>query len=105
MDVIKNVSTEDFFNYCRLEESGVTVTSGTDLPLFITDIPESIIRAVFRRFPEGEEVWGERNKLHDNRAAEKFYKQQLQSKWFIGVRRNKSREKRQLSCFQRGPLY
>ncbi|NTM35989.1 hydrolase, partial [Enterococcus faecium] len=44
--VIKNVSTEDFFNYCRLEESGVTVTSGTDLPLFITDIPESIIRAV-----------------------------------------------------------
>ncbi|WP_143352860.1 amidohydrolase family protein, partial [Enterococcus faecium] len=57
-DVYKrNVSTEDFFNYCRLEESGVTVTSGTDLPLFITDIPESIIRAVFRRFPEGEEVW------------------------------------------------
>jgi predicted amidohydrolase YtcJ len=54
---------EDFFNYNRLVESGVTITSGTDLPLFITNLPESIIRATYRRFPKGNKVWQEDGSL------------------------------------------
>lgn len=46
-----------FFNYKLLRKLGVKITSGTDLPLFITDLPESIIRAHFRRFPLCEDTW------------------------------------------------
>lgn len=46
-----------FFNYQLLRMFGVQLTSGTDLPLFITDLPESILRACFRRFPTGDETW------------------------------------------------
>ena len=58
----KNQGT-DFFNYRELIKEGVLLTSGTDLPLFITDIPESILRAVFRRFPTGDKIWNEKSSL------------------------------------------
>lgn len=61
--VLEPSQAEDFFNYRCLTDHGVLVTSGTDLPLFITDVPESILRAVFRRFPEGEETWHEKGGL------------------------------------------
>ncbi|MGG5372432.1 amidohydrolase family protein [Enterococcus sp. AZ196] len=46
-----------FFNYQLLRSADIQVTSGTDLPLFITNLPESIMRACFRRFPKGQETW------------------------------------------------
>lgn len=54
---------EAFFNYRLLREAEVQVSSGTDLPLFITNLPESIIRACFRRFPTGDETWQLENRL------------------------------------------
>lgn len=46
-----------FFNYHALESAGVNITSGTDLPLFMTNLPEAIIRSVWRKFPKGEKLW------------------------------------------------
>lgn len=42
-----------FYNYHAMIDAGITVTAGTDLPLFITDIPESIYSASKRLFPDG----------------------------------------------------
>lgn len=52
---------EAFFNYRLLHEADILLTSGTDLPLFITNLPESILRACFRRFPTGAETWKKEN--------------------------------------------
>jgi predicted amidohydrolase YtcJ len=61
-EVIRN-EKKAFFNYQLLREAGVSITSGTDLPLFITNLPESIVRACFRRFPHGNETWQPENGL------------------------------------------
>ncbi|WP_044090188.1 amidohydrolase family protein [Bifidobacterium reuteri] len=46
-----------FFHYTNLTDHNVTVTSGTDCPLFVADVPEALLRASRRRFDQGEERW------------------------------------------------
>ena len=48
---------QSFFHYTHLTDYGVTVTSGTDCPLFIASVPESLLRASRRRFDEGTDRW------------------------------------------------
>jgi hypothetical protein len=55
--VIVNQNGEDFFNYKCLVENNVLITSGTDLPLFITDVPDSLLRANYRKFAQTNEQW------------------------------------------------
>ncbi|BCA84798.1 hydrolase [Enterococcus saigonensis] len=52
-----------FFNYRALKDAGVLLTSGTDLPLFLTSLPESIVRSVWRKFPRGERSWQQKRGL------------------------------------------
>lgn len=54
---------ESFFNYRLLEENAVQIISGTDLPLFITNLPESIVRACFSWFSTGRKTWQKENRL------------------------------------------
>lgn len=46
-----------FFHYSHLVDHGVTVTSGTDCPLFVADVPDSLLRASRRVFDRGEVTW------------------------------------------------
>ena len=46
-----------------MEDSNVTLSCGTDLPLLFDDIPESIYHAVFGLFPEGGEPFNPENTL------------------------------------------
>ena len=46
-----------FFHYTNLTAHDVTLTSGTDCPLFVTDVPEALLRASRRRFDHGDERW------------------------------------------------
>lgn len=63
-----------FFNYQLLRSADIQITSGTDLPLFITNLPESIIRACFRRFPAGQETWQHENGLSVLELLQSFTK-------------------------------
>lgn len=65
---------EAFFNYHLLREAEIQLTSGTDLPLFITNLPESISRARFRRFPTGAETWQLENGLTALEVLQSFTK-------------------------------
>ncbi|MNN48357.1 N-substituted formamide deformylase precursor [compost metagenome] len=58
-DVAGKENESRFYNYRGMLDAGVTVTIGTDLPLFMTSVPDSIYAASVRRFPDGspEEGW------------------------------------------------
>ncbi|WHA08964.1 amidohydrolase family protein [Enterococcus montenegrensis] len=62
-NVLPQKYAERFFNYGTLKDAKVLLTSGTDLPLFMTDLPESIIRSVWRKFPHGQKRWQEKRGL------------------------------------------
>lgn len=47
-----------FNNFGTMQKEGVRITSGTDLPLFITNIPDSIYSAVGRLFEDGKPEGG-----------------------------------------------
>lgn len=47
-----------FYDYAALFRAGVTVTIGTDLPLFIPSIPDAMYAACCRHFPDGSPVNG-----------------------------------------------
>jgi predicted amidohydrolase YtcJ len=47
-----------FYNYKSMLQAKVPVTIGTDLPLFITSVPDSIYAASFRLFPDGSPEGG-----------------------------------------------
>jgi len=52
-----------YWNRRKMADSGVTISCGTDLPLLIDDIPESIYHAVGALFPEGGEPFNKENTL------------------------------------------
>ncbi|RCX20667.1 hypothetical protein DFP94_103399 [Fontibacillus phaseoli] len=47
-----------FYNYKGMLDAGVTVTIGTDLPLFITSVPDSLYAASARLFPDASPEGG-----------------------------------------------
>lgn len=55
--VIAGENGQSFFHYTHLTDYGVIVTSGTDCPLFIASVPESLLRASRRRFDDGTDHW------------------------------------------------
>lgn len=55
-----------YWNRRKMIESGVTISCGTDLPLLIDNIPESIYHAVGGLFPEGGEPFNSENMLDRN---------------------------------------
>ena len=52
-----------YWNRRKMADSGVTISCGTDLPLLIDDIPESVYHAVGGFFPEGGEPFNKENTL------------------------------------------
>lgn len=52
-----------YWNRRKMVDSGVTVCCGTDLPLLIDDIPQSVYHAVGGYFPEGGEPFNPQNML------------------------------------------
>ncbi|AIQ75862.1 amidohydrolase [Paenibacillus odorifer] len=47
-----------FYNYKSMLEANVPITIGTDLPLFLTSVPDSLYAASFRLFPDGSPPGG-----------------------------------------------
>ncbi|MGG4219215.1 amidohydrolase family protein [Paenibacillus jamilae] len=47
-----------FYNYQSMLEANVPITIGTDLPLFITSVPDSLYAASHRLFPDGSPAGG-----------------------------------------------
>ena len=54
---------KNYWNRRKMQDSGVTLSCGTDLPLLIDNIPESIYHAVGGFFPEGGEAFNSQNML------------------------------------------
>lgn len=52
-----------YWNRRKMADSGVLLSCGTDLPLLIDDIPESIYHACGGQFPEGGEPFNQENTL------------------------------------------
>ncbi|MCQ2507410.1 MAG: amidohydrolase family protein [Dorea sp.] len=52
-----------YWNRRKMADSGVLLSCGTDLPLLIDDIPESIYHGVGGYFPEGGEPFNKQNML------------------------------------------
>ena len=52
-----------YWNRRKMADSNVLLSCGTDLPLLIDDIPESIYHAVGGYFPEGGEPFNKQNVL------------------------------------------
>lgn len=52
-----------YWNRRKMADSGVLLSCGTDLPLLIDDIPESVYHAVGGYFPEGGEPFNKQNTL------------------------------------------
>ncbi len=52
-----------YWNRRKMADSGVTISCGSDLPLLMDDIPESIYHAVGGLFPEGGEPFNKENTL------------------------------------------
>lgn len=52
-----------YWNRRKMADSGVTLSCGTDLPMLIDDIPESVYCAVGGYFPEGGEPFNPQNML------------------------------------------
>ncbi|WP_251038163.1 amidohydrolase [Paenibacillus albidus] len=59
MAVVAGKSNESrFYDYKSMLEANIPITIGTDLPLFITSVPDSIYAASFRLFPDGSPTGG-----------------------------------------------
>ncbi|MGJ7910786.1 amidohydrolase [Neobacillus sp. LXY-1] len=58
-DVVGVEKEYRFYDYRAMLDAGITITAGTDLPLFITSVPDSIYAASKRLFPDGspEDGW------------------------------------------------
>jgi predicted amidohydrolase YtcJ len=56
--VVGKEKEKHFYDYKAMLEAGITVTAGTDLPLFITNVPESIYAVTERLFPDGSPAGG-----------------------------------------------
>ncbi|MDD3138868.1 MAG: amidohydrolase family protein [Lachnospiraceae bacterium] len=52
-----------YWNRRKMQDSGVTISCGTDLPLLYDDIPESIYHSTYALFPEGGEPFNKANTL------------------------------------------
>lgn len=52
-----------YWNRRKMADSGVIISCGTDLPLLVDDIPQSIYHAVGAFFPEGGEPFNKQNVL------------------------------------------
>lgn len=52
-----------YWNRRKMVDSGVTLSCGTDLPLLIDDIPQSVYHAVGGYFPEGGQPFNAQNML------------------------------------------
>ena len=52
-----------YWNRRKMADSGVPISCGTDLPLLIDNIPESVYHAVGGYFPEGGEPFNKQNTL------------------------------------------
>lgn len=52
-----------YWNRRKMADSGVLLSCGTDLPLLIDDIPQSVYHAVGSCFPEGGEPFNPQNML------------------------------------------
>lgn len=55
--IIAGENGQAFFHYTNLTNNHVVITSGTDCPLFVASVPESLLRASRRRFDNGSERW------------------------------------------------
>lgn len=42
-----------FYDYRSMLDANIPISIGTDLPLFLTSVPDSIYAATFRLFPDG----------------------------------------------------
>ncbi|QYK65583.1 amidohydrolase family protein [Paenibacillus sp. S02] len=59
MPVVVGKGNENrFYNYKSMLEANVPITIGTDLPLFITSVPDSLYAASHRLFPDGSPAGG-----------------------------------------------
>lgn len=54
---------KNYWNRRKMQDSGVILSCGTDLPLLIDDIPESVYHSVGGLFPEGGEPFHKENTL------------------------------------------
>ena len=52
-----------YWNRRKMADSDVVISCGTDLPLLIDDIPQSVYHAVGAFFPEGGEPFNKQNTL------------------------------------------
>ena len=57
-EVVEKKDEHRFYDYKTMLDAGITVTAGTDLPLFITNVPDSIYAANKRFFPDGSPSGG-----------------------------------------------
>lgn len=57
-EVVGKENESRFYDYRTMIESGINVTIGTDLPLFMTSVPDSIYAASKRLFPKGSPSGG-----------------------------------------------
>lgn len=55
---------KNYWNRRKMEDSGVIISCGTDLPLLYDDIPESIYHTVGGQFPEGGAPFNKENTLN-----------------------------------------
>ncbi|WHY01315.1 amidohydrolase family protein [Neobacillus sp. DY30] len=51
--VVGKEKEKHFYDYRAMLEAGISITAGTDLPLFITSVPDSIYATAMRLFPDG----------------------------------------------------
>lgn len=83
-----------YWNRRKMADSGVTISCGTDLPLTIDDIPQSVYHAVGGYFPEGGEPFNPQNMLTVS---------ELLTAWTRGGQVNLGRE-RELGTLEAGKL-
>lgn len=84
----------NYWNRRKMADSGVVLSCGTDLPLLIDDIPESVYHTVGGLFPEGGKPFNTRNTLTVG---------ELMTAWTRGGQYNLGRE-RELGTLEPGKL-
>ena len=57
-EVVDKKDEHRFYDYKTMLDARITVTAGTDLPLFLTSVPDSIYAACKRLFPDGSPSGG-----------------------------------------------